>query len=726
MRLPLVAVAALALAGCPRPIPKPPLTSVELTREDRLAIATLEAQRDAAVGKLRELADDRHAGKRALALRALGRIGSAEAIAALRARLVGQEGVVAAAALGVAAATGALEPDEAKAIVGELAALTPSGPRRAIVLEAIGRLGTAAAMAPLSRALGAAEPEVVAAAAIGLGRLGRAKIALDDTTELALIGLTRHAEVRVRYAATFALARAMTDPSVVPAATDPVIRALRDRLKDSTPPIRATAIAGLAARRAIAVTTPDLLDALDDHDWRIAVELVRALGGPAATDATRAALVPFIARVIQEWGSARLPPAYAHVLLEGLRHLSERVGEPKVREVLIATARGLADQPPSARPPERQLAAAWANCLTLAALARPTATVPSGDPLADPAVAWAQLGSCGAGILPEHLATAVGLDALVAGASGPPVPRLVLLAGHGDPRIAAAALERAPALVAAASASEQANLAAALIAALGRGEAAVAGSAIAAAGAIFEAHGKTGPWAPLAAAVVARLDGPVDDAELVAAILEVVGTAKLDALPACQRLATATAPALRAAARTCITELTGTDPGRRAAAAPPARPPIDPDLALRGARTWRLTTSQGEVAIALSPEVAPWHVATIMTLTARGYYDGLLFHRVVPNFVVQGGDPSGTGWGGPGFVVPSEPASLADGELHFDTGAIGVADAGKDTGGSQWFAMHGPTPHLAGRYTWIGQVVEGGDVLDRLLVGDRVIRARLE
>lgn len=726
MRLCSLALVAVAVAGCPRAVPKPPLTSVELTRDDRLAVAQLEAQRDAGVSKLRELADDRHAGKRALALRALGRIGSPAAIAELRGRLVGEEGVAAAAALGVAAATGAIEPADAKAIVGELAALTPTPAHRPIVIEAIGRLGTEAARGPLSRALGAAEVDTVEAAALGLGRLGRAKIALDATTELALIGLTRHDDVRARYAATYALARAMVDPSAVPAATDPVVRALRDRLEDRAAPVRAAAVMGLAARKAIAVTTPSLLDALDDHDWRVAVELVRALGGPTGTDATRAAMVPFVARVVQEWSGERLPPAYAHVMLEGLRQLTDRVGEPKVRELFLATARGFADQPVSARPPERRLGAAWANCLALGALARPTSTVSTGDPLSEPAVAWSQLPQCGAGLLPEPLVAAVGFDALIAGAAGQPLPHLVLMIGHGDPRVAAAALERIAPLILAAPDAERASARAALITAIGRGEAAVVGSAVDAAGAIFAAKGAAGEWQPLAAAVVARLDAAAGDPELASSILAVIAAGKLDALPACQRLATAVAPVLREAARSCIKELTGTDPGPRAADGTPARPPVDPDRALRSAPTWRLTTTQGDLVIALDSKVAPWHVAAIQELTARGFYDGLLFHRVVPNFVVQGGDPTGTGWGGPGFTLPAEPGSLLEGDVHYDVGAVGVADAGKDSGGSQWFVMHGPAPHLEGRYTRVGQVVEGADVLDRLLIGDRIVRARIE
>jgi peptidyl-prolyl cis-trans isomerase B (cyclophilin B) len=120
-------------------------------------------------------------------------------------------------------------------------------------------------------------------------------------------------------------------------------------------------------------------------------------------------------------------------------------------------------------------------------------------------------------------------------------------------------------------------------------------------------------------------------------------------------------------------------------------------------------------------------VAAIITLTRSGYYDGTVFHRVVPGFVVQGGDPTATGWGGPGFTLPSETTAALEGiPVDYNTGAVGIADAGKDTGGSQWFAMHSPAPHLAGRYTWVGRVIEGEDVLARLLIGDRIIRARFE
>ena len=180
-------------------------------------------------------------------------------------------------------------------------------------------------------------------------------------------------------------------------------------------------------------------------------------------------------------------------------------------------------------------------------------------------------------------------------------------------------------------------------------------------------------------------------------------------------------PSVRAAARTCIKELRGTDPGPQLSAGAPTPPPVDP-ARLRGHRVrWLLTTEYGELRIDLDPDAAPWAVAAIVTLTERGFYDGLGFHRDVPGFVLQGGDPEGTGSGGPGFSLPSEPSAH-----RFEHGAVGIADAGKDTGGSQFFIMHGRAPHLDGRYTWIGKLhPRSYALLPLLTVGDRILKARV-
>ncbi|NML66485.1 hypothetical protein HHL22_14850 [Hymenobacter sp. RP-2-7] len=134
----------------------------------------------------------------------------------------------------------------------------------------------------------------------------------------------------------------------------------------------------------------------------------------------------------------------------------------------------------------------------------------------------------------------------------------------------------------------------------------------------------------------------------------------------------------------------------------------------------RLTTSKGAITMVLKVEEAPGSVATIAGLVRRGFYNGLYFHRVVPDFVAQGGDPRGDGSGGLPTTLRSEFSYLT-----YGTGAVGLASAGKDTESCQFFFTHLPTPHLDGRYTIFAQVVAGQDVVQRLEVGDQMLRVEL-
>jgi cyclophilin family peptidyl-prolyl cis-trans isomerase/HEAT repeat protein len=130
-----------------------------------------------------------------------------------------------------------------------------------------------------------------------------------------------------------------------------------------------------------------------------------------------------------------------------------------------------------------------------------------------------------------------------------------------------------------------------------------------------------------------------------------------------------------------------------------------------------VNTDKGAFTIELLPEEAPLNVDNFVRLAQSGYFNNITFHRVVPNFVVQGGDPRGDGNGGPGYQIRCEIN-----EVSFDRGVVGMALSGKDTGGSQWFITHSPQPHLDGGYTVFGRVREGMDVVDRLARGD-VIRS---
>jgi len=126
-------------------------------------------------------------------------------------------------------------------------------------------------------------------------------------------------------------------------------------------------------------------------------------------------------------------------------------------------------------------------------------------------------------------------------------------------------------------------------------------------------------------------------------------------------------------------------------------------------------TDRGTFRIRLDLEAAPLTSREIWDLASGGFYDGLGFHRVVPNFVVQGGDPRGDGWGGPGFVLPDEPSLQP-----FDSWRVGVATSGPETGGCQLFFTLLPADHLTGHYTNIGEVVAGREVLTTLRVGDTI------
>ncbi|MEP6742821.1 MAG: peptidylprolyl isomerase [bacterium] len=130
-----------------------------------------------------------------------------------------------------------------------------------------------------------------------------------------------------------------------------------------------------------------------------------------------------------------------------------------------------------------------------------------------------------------------------------------------------------------------------------------------------------------------------------------------------------------------------------------------------------VTTTKGSFTIELLPEEAPLTVDNFVQLAKRKYFNGIAFHRVVPNFVIQDGDPRGDGNGGPGYQIRCEIN-----EVPYDRGAVGMALSGKDTGGSQWFVTHSPQPHLNGGYTVFGNVVSGMDVIDNTARGD-VIRS---
>jgi peptidyl-prolyl cis-trans isomerase B (cyclophilin B) len=135
-----------------------------------------------------------------------------------------------------------------------------------------------------------------------------------------------------------------------------------------------------------------------------------------------------------------------------------------------------------------------------------------------------------------------------------------------------------------------------------------------------------------------------------------------------------------------------------------------------------LHTEKGEIVLELAEDEAPNTVANFIHLAEKGYYDGLAFHRVIADFMIQGGCPRGDGRGGPGYVIADELSP----RLKHERGVISMANAGPNTGGSQFFITHVPCPHLDGKHAVFGKVTSGMEVVDAIERGDKIQRVTVD
>ncbi len=152
-----------------------------------------------------------------------------------------------------------------------------------------------------------------------------------------------------------------------------------------------------------------------------------------------------------------------------------------------------------------------------------------------------------------------------------------------------------------------------------------------------------------------------------------------------------------------------------------------PEMTIDTDKKYRATieTNKGKIDLDLFPEYAPKTVNNFVFLTNQGFYDDVLFHRVISNFMIQGGDPTGTGRGGPGYRFEDE---VNDNPLIHEEGVISMANAGPNTNGSQFFITHSPQPHLNGRHTVFGKVAnkESMNVVNAIRQGDRIVGVTIE
>jgi len=139
--------------------------------------------------------------------------------------------------------------------------------------------------------------------------------------------------------------------------------------------------------------------------------------------------------------------------------------------------------------------------------------------------------------------------------------------------------------------------------------------------------------------------------------------------------------------------------------------------------TATMKTTKGDIVLKLHPEEAPLTVANFANLAKRGFYNGIVFHRVIPKFMVQGGDPTGTGTGGPGYQFEDEISSKLK---HKGPGILSMANAGPGTNGSQFFITHVETSWLDGKHTVFGEVTSGQDVVNKIVQGDKILGLTIE
>ncbi|MBI3099693.1 MAG: HEAT repeat domain-containing protein [Planctomycetes bacterium] len=555
---------------------------------------------------------------------------------------------------------------------------------RALICQSLGRLGDPAAVPFLAAALGAPDSAVRQAAAIALGRLKHPDV---------LVPLGAHvgdADPEVRWRLAWALAFA-ADPKAEDGVKEAVRVDLRQLLVDTNATARAWACRGLG-KLAMDQDWAALSRLSRDPDWMVRVEAYGALEKLVLPDPAGALPTP----LPNDDPSVHVRAAAARVWamksdLASLQNIKD------ASEVRCAALEGWA-KVHGQRTGEGSLAVfkTWAA---------------DQDPLVRAAVvsACASFGDAQSAGSEDRGEVALTLSPRLECRDALGITERAL--GDADVRVRASAAEGLGAF-------KSATARQALLKSLADPDLAVRGSAVGA----LETIGGAEVVDPLIAcfhnctkrehvevkeAIVDALT-KIEDDRVNPFLLE----ACRDAQPSVRAKAV---KALRARNQEVPSDIPPPPP-------PEVSPFMDRALALAGkpAPVVEIVTSKGTMKARLDPEAAPIHVANVLDLVGKKFYDGLRWHRVVPNFVIQGGDPRGDGWGDAGYSIRDEIS-----DRPYLRGTIGMPKAGKDTGGCQIFIMHSPAPHLDGRYTVFGQVIEGLEVIDRIEVGDRIERVRV-
>ncbi|QSQ25027.1 peptidylprolyl isomerase [Pyxidicoccus parkwayensis] len=692
-------LAVVALSSCVRFVPSPGAEPVDAATLAR--IRDWEDRRSLGDGALLELATGaQDARVRARAQRALARIQDPATLDTLVAGLKDAEpGVRDEAAFAAGELALAWEPltDAERSRLAD-ALLEAEGAERearvrATMVDSLGRTGTPTAVARLVERMQGSDVEVAGRAALALGvaarRSGAAVVA---GVPLAPAVALLHGErpVEARYGGAYLLMTAKRAEA---------LPALRGCLGDVDADVR-----GLCAKAFGDVGGPEdavvLGRLLDDAVPRVAAEAARSLAklaakcsGPCTAVDALEALVPRAKRVARGMEAPEQPTDGADAKVETLARSADghailalaQQGLPDFAAPLLVSLRlALADAERGAASDLARTDLGWLDCRLAAALDRQRG-VP-GDS-----------SSCGFGRVQDERRLALGIRETALSQGKGQAGFAVGYLNHRDARVRLAALEVLGARPVLRTATAVQPL--------------VKGDDLVVAGAAAATLGKIGAkeQLPGVEAFADRVPKePGDLAEPVAgALVALQGPA---AEPRFREWLKSPNANLRRVAAEALTQLTG-QPVRSQRVELPAdtfRPeaaPANAGLVFR--------TAKGDITVRLDADEAPLTSGNLYALAQKGYFNGTTFHRVVPDFVAQGGDPRGDGEGGPGYSIRCEMT-----RRPYRRGTLGMALAGKDTGGSQFFFTHAPQPHLDGRYTAFGEVVSGMDVVDALLEGD--------
>ncbi len=470
-------------------------------------------------------------------------------------------------------------------------------------------------------------------------------------------------------------------------------------LKDHADPLVRMNLATLLGKLRDSPLCQDPLNrmSLFDQDWRVRVNALKALAGTLTAGKTPDAVSTF-RRAFYDGNPSIAITALASLANAGIdaRDTSAEIRETlrELRYLTVNSSDNIAWQIQAAA------------CLSLAAIERkdafPFLSLQSG---------------------PQPLLQAAMLRAAGLSGADAALEQLAMATLQSNPVIVCAALEGLQTLSHAHPGDSRVadTTYALLIRALGRDDVAIAATAASILGDSLFLKKSSVP-ALVSALSTFRLPDDVEAMQEVIATLEKISDA--GSVPALLNQLKSSDRTVAAAAAGALQSITGIEYLSRLVQ---RSEPLFTDLdfaylrSLPGTMTIQMETTKGTVTIALFKDVAPFTTMSFLKLaTQRGFFRGRTFHRVVSNFVIQGGDPRGDGWGGPGYMLRSEFSPL-----KFETGSVGMASAGKDTEGSQFFITHSPQLHLEGRYTIFGRVTAGMEVVDRIQVDDRILDVKV-